>query len=208
MLNLLATGTTLGLSAGFAPGPLLTLVIAETLQHGVKAGVKVALAPIVTDVPIILLTVFVLAKLSYFHTALGLIAIGGGCFVVYLGYSGLRTKGVTVDLKNVKPAPLQKGILANALNPHPYLCWFSVGAPLTIRAMDQGALAVTTFIGSFYLCLVGSKIALALVVERFRSFLAGKTYLAIMRLLGLLLVFLGMWLFYDGLTLCGLLPST
>jgi threonine/homoserine/homoserine lactone efflux protein len=207
MLNFLATGTTLGLSAGFAPGPLLTLVISETLQHGVKAGVKVALAPVVTDLPIILLTVFVLAKLSYFHTALGIIAIGGGCFVVYLGYTGLRIKGVTVELHNIKPISLQKGILTNALNPHPYLFWFGVGAPLTLKAMGQSPLAVTAFIGSFYLCLVGSKIGLALVVGRFRSFLTGRTYRAIMRVLGILLIFLGLWLFYDGLTLCGLWPS-
>ncbi len=121
MLNFLATGTTLGLSAGFAPGPLLTLVISETLQYGVKAGIKVALAPILTDVPIILLSVFILGKLSYFDTALGLIALGGGCFIIYLGYTNLRIKDVAIDLTDIKPISLRKGILVNALNPHPYL---------------------------------------------------------------------------------------
>jgi len=206
MLNFLATGTTLGLSAGFAPGPLLTLVISETLQYGVKAGIKVALAPILTDVPIILLTVFVLAKLAYFEAALGLIALGGGCFIIYLGYTNLRIKEVTIDLADIESISLRKGILVNLLNPHPYLFWFTVGAPLMMKAMQQGALAVTAFIGSFYVCLVGSKIILALVVGRFRSFLAGKTYRAIMRALGVLLILLGLWLCYDGLKLSGLWP--
>jgi len=57
MLNFLTIGTLLGLSAGLAPGPLLTLVISETLQHDIKSGVKVALAPFITDLPIIILTV-------------------------------------------------------------------------------------------------------------------------------------------------------
>jgi threonine/homoserine/homoserine lactone efflux protein len=206
MLNFLVTGTTLGLSAGFTPGPLLTLVISETLQYGVKSGIKVALAPILTDVPIILLTVFVLAKLSYFEKALGLVALGGGCFIIYLGYTNLRIKEVAIDLTDIRPISLRKGILVNALNPQPYLFWFAVGAPLTIKAMHQGAWAVTTFIGSFYLCLVGSKIVLALVVGRFRTFLAGRTYRVIMRALGVLLIFLGLWLCYDGLKLGGLLP--
>jgi len=60
MLNFLGIGLILGLSAGFAPGPLLTLVISETLQHDLKAGVKVALAPIITDLPIIIFTLFIL----------------------------------------------------------------------------------------------------------------------------------------------------
>jgi hypothetical protein len=51
MIHFLTIGIILGLSAGFAPGPLLTLVISETLQHNINSGVKVALAPIITDLP-------------------------------------------------------------------------------------------------------------------------------------------------------------
>ncbi len=71
MIPILIIGTVLGLSAGFAPGPLLTLVISETLQSEIRSGVKVALAPIITDVPIIVLTLFILSKLSNFHNILG-----------------------------------------------------------------------------------------------------------------------------------------
>ena len=63
MIHYLTIGTVLGLSAGFAPGPLLTLVISETLQHDIKSGIKIALAPIITDLPIIILTLFILSKL-------------------------------------------------------------------------------------------------------------------------------------------------
>lgn len=49
MMYFLSVGAVLGLSSGLSPGPLLALVISETLRHGVKAGVKVALAPIITD---------------------------------------------------------------------------------------------------------------------------------------------------------------
>ena len=78
MLNFLGIGFILGLSAGFAPGPLLTLVISETLQHDIKAGVKVALAPMITDLPIIMLTLFILVKLSGFHRVLGIILFRDG----------------------------------------------------------------------------------------------------------------------------------
>ena len=43
-LTYITTGFILGLS-GLIPGPLLTLVISETLKHGVKEGIKVAASP-------------------------------------------------------------------------------------------------------------------------------------------------------------------
>ncbi len=63
-LSSLAAGTVFGLSAGFAPGPLLTLVITQTLRHDIREGVKVAMAPLITDLPIILLSLLVLSRLG------------------------------------------------------------------------------------------------------------------------------------------------
>lgn len=66
MIEFLSTGTLLGLAAGFSPGPLLVLVISETLRHSVKEGVKLSIAPIITDTPILLVALFVLTQLSKF----------------------------------------------------------------------------------------------------------------------------------------------
>ena len=46
----------LGLGAGLTPGPLLGLVINETLRSGWRAGVLVAIAPLIADTLIIGLT--------------------------------------------------------------------------------------------------------------------------------------------------------
>ncbi|UCD33501.1 MAG: hypothetical protein JSV38_06465 [Desulfobacterales bacterium] len=54
MSSALWVGVMFGLSAGFAPGPLLTLVITQTLRHGIKEGILTASAPVLTDAPIIL----------------------------------------------------------------------------------------------------------------------------------------------------------
>jgi threonine/homoserine/homoserine lactone efflux protein len=79
----------LGLSYGFAasvsPGPTLGLVLAQTLQRGWRAGVLVALAPLCSDLPIVLLSVTVLDQFSV--AAVGWLSCIGGLFVVYLGYA-------------------------------------------------------------------------------------------------------------------------
>ncbi len=204
MLTFLTTGIILGLSAGFAPGPILALVISETLNHDKRAGIKVALAPIITDLPIITLTLFILSKLSGFHNILGIISILGGCFILYLGSESIRTKGMTVRLNNDKPRSLQKGIIVNLLSPHPYLFWFSVGGPLTVKALQHSMIAAASFIISFYVLLIGSKIIIAIAVGKSKSFLTDRTYIYTMRLLGTMLVLLALFLFRDGLRLLGI----
>ena len=204
MLTFLTTGIILGLSAGFAPGPILALVISETLTLDKWAGIKVALAPLITDLPIIVLTLFILSKLSGFHNVLGIISILGGCFILYLGSESIRTKGMTVRLNNDKPRSLQKGIIVNLLSPHPYLFWFSVGGPLTVKAMQHSMIAAASFIISFYVLLIGSKIIIAIAVGKSKSFLTDKTYIYTMRLLGTMLVLLALFLFRDGLRLLGI----
>ena len=62
MFEYLSAGTLLGLASGFAPGPLLVLVVAETLRHDVRAGIKVAIAPLITDVPIIVVSLLIFRR--------------------------------------------------------------------------------------------------------------------------------------------------
>ncbi|RPJ16112.1 MAG: LysE family translocator [Desulfobacteraceae bacterium] len=201
MIHFLTIGTVLGLSAGFAPGPLLTLVISETLQHDIKSGVKVALAPIITDLPIIILTLLILSKLSNFHNILGIISLAGGLFILFMGYKNLRTKRVEINFNEIKSKSFAKGVLANALSPHPYLFWFSVGAPTMTKAMSQDIGAPTAFIISFYFFLVGSKIMLAILIGKSKFLLSGRAYIFTMRFLGLVLCVLAIVLFHDGLNL-------
>lgn len=201
MIYFLTVGTVLGLSAGFSPGPLLALVISETLRHGMQAGVRVALAPIITDLPIILLTLLVLSKLSHFHNVLGVISLAGGLFILFMGWQSIRTRGIDMNIGDAAPKSLSKGVVANALNPHPYLFWFSVGAPAMAKALSLHINALLAFLVSFYAFLVGSKILLAVLVGRSRSFLTGRAYISTMRILGLILIVFALALFHEGLTL-------
>jgi threonine/homoserine/homoserine lactone efflux protein len=199
MTQYLILGVVLGLSAGFAPGPLLALVVSETLQHGRRAGVRVAMAPIFTDLFIVVLALRVLSALSSFHAVLGAISIAGSIFVLFLGFGALRCHGFSVELSKEKPRSLAKGILVNSFSPHPYLFWMTVGAPNVYRALEFGLAPPLCFVLSFYALLVGSKVLVAGLVCRSRDFLSGRAYLNLMRFLGLLLVGLALLLFYDGL---------
>ena len=86
------SGIVFGLGGGLTPGPLMTLVISETLKHGTKEGLKVAVAPLITDFPVVLLSIFLLSKISEIHIIIGIISILGAVFLVYLGYESFTFK--------------------------------------------------------------------------------------------------------------------
>lgn len=190
----------LGLSAGVAPGPLLALVISETLQHGLRAGMKVALAPLLTDLPIILLTLLILAQLAHVDQVLGGLSIIGAGVVAWLGWESLRFRPAGPgDGVVPRERSLQKAVLANMLSPHPYLFWLSVGGPIVIRASESGPWVAVGFIAVFYALLIGAKVGIALMTARARPWLAGRGYVMTVRALGLVLWALAAVLLYEGL---------
>lgn len=203
MISFLTIGAILGLSAGIAPGPLLALVISETLRYDIKSGIKIALAPLITDAPIIILTLMLSTSLSEFNYILGGISFIGGAFIAYLGIESIRSQGTDIEISHTPSKAFQKGILTNLLSPHPYLFWFTVGAPIMTKAKQQNIFCVIGFIAAFYILLVGSKLLLAVITAKSRTFMTGKTYILLMRALGITLcVFAGL-LVKDGLHLMG-----
>jgi threonine/homoserine/homoserine lactone efflux protein len=198
MFVYLMAGIVMGLSAGFSPGPLTTLIITQSLQYGGKEGLKVALAPLITDAPIILLSVFALSRLRDSETIFGLISIFGGCFLVYLAYSTFKTSRVDLDIKEAEPRSLGKGTLVNFLSPHPYLFWISVGAPYMVEGWAHSPFSAAGYLVGFYICLVGGKMSMAVIAAKSRRFLTGGAYRHVMRILGALLLVFAFILFRDG----------
>jgi len=205
-LRYLLTGVVFGLAAGTAPGPLLTLVIRETVKHGKREGVMAAVAPAFTDVPIVLASTFVISRLASQDTVLAVIAFLGAGFITYLAYESITSRGAEAPASGPAGAgSLKKGILTNALSPHPYIFWITIGSPLILRAYEVNALSSVMFIVGFYVCLIGSKVVVALLTERSKSFLKSAYYIHVIRALGFVLLVFAVAFAMEGLRLLGVL---
>jgi len=199
MLTALATGVLLGLSAGLAPGPMLALVVAQTLRHGPREGCKIALTPLVTDAPIILVAPALAAKLAELRPLLGIVSIAGAVFVLYLAWESFGPVRQQVEAPAERPRSWFKGIVTNLLNPHPWLFWLTVGTAILAKTMAQSWMVAAAFLCGFYLLLVGSKVLVALLAGRSRDLLAGRPYRVVMRVLAALLALFALLLFREGL---------
>jgi threonine/homoserine/homoserine lactone efflux protein len=213
ILGPLAAGVLLGLSAGLAPGPLLALVISQTLRHGAGAGARVALAPLITDLPIVAICLWLVANVTGVASAggggapavLAAITILGGAFVAYLAWDTWRARPPSAPAPGDEPpAPRSwsRGALVNALSPHPWLTWIAIGAPTVIAAWRTGGpAAAASFVVGFYVCLIGAKLAVAALVGRARGRVAGRGYTLVMRGLAVLLAVFAAGLLREGVLL-------
>jgi threonine/homoserine/homoserine lactone efflux protein len=198
MTAALASGLVLGLSCGLSPGPLMALLLLQSLRYGPREGCKVACVPLVSDVPVILLALVFAAYASQTNTALGILSLVGGAFLFVLAAASFRPVPVEVESAEA-PNSLVKGTLVNLFSPHPWLFWLTVGAGTLAQAMKHGWPAVAAFLGAFYFGLVGSKIVIAFAAGRFRQFLQGRAYRVVTRLLGVVLAVCGAVLIRQGL---------
>lgn len=198
-MEALATALALGFTAGISPGPLLTLVLASTLERGFAAGVRVAIAPALTDWLIIAIALFVLKDLpAAWLTAMRLL---GGAFVIWIGVQTVRSAGREIHIGEASDnglRDLRRGVVVNVLNPHPWLFWFTVGGPILIASWRDSAVWAAGFLAIFYGLLVGCKVLFAWITARGRRFLSGRWYRGTLAASGLILIGLGGLLIWQS----------
>ncbi len=199
VIEYLVLGAFLGLAAGISPGPLLAITISETLQHGKWEGIKVAISPLITDLPIILSVLFILSHLTSYDSIIGIIAFFGASYLIYSGVESLKIRKDSIEIKLEKKDALKKGVIVNFGNPHPYIFWLSIGGPIIFKSLSTDILATILFIFGFYSLLVGSKVIVALIVERSKSFINSKYYFSIIRILGIAQIVFGLTFIKIGL---------
>ena len=90
LLGILSAGLLFEVPSGIAPGPVLVLIISETLGHGIRAGTKVACIPLLTDAPVVLASAFLFTQISKMDILLGVISLVGSVFLLYLGTKKIR----------------------------------------------------------------------------------------------------------------------
>lgn len=160
----LLQGLGFGLAAASQPGPLQTYLITQALARGWKKSLVNALAPLVSDGPIILLCVSILRQVpDWFQRFLYL---GGGAFILYLAYGAFkswRDFDVNAPRPQSKISGLPKAAMVNALAPGAYIFWTLVTGPILVRGWREAPAHGIVFLTGFYTAMVGTLTAIIIV---------------------------------------------
>jgi threonine/homoserine/homoserine lactone efflux protein len=121
---------------------------------------------------------------------------------MYLGVKTLASsrQGLTPEPGSAGHFDLWRGVLVNALNPHPWLFWCGVGGPLLLEAWRAAPPTALGFLTGFYLMIVGSKAAIAALAARGRRVLQDRCYQRVLAVCGLMLLLLGGLLVWQAAT--------
>jgi threonine/homoserine/homoserine lactone efflux protein len=153
--------------------------------------------------PILLASTFVLSRFAGYKGLLGAVSLAGAGVLAHMAYDTFRAKRQEPSSPEAGPQSLLKGAMVNALSPHPYIFWLTIGAPMILKGRETGPAAAVLFVAGFLGCLVGSKVFLAVLAGRSSHLLDGRRYGYVLRALGLLLFLFAAFLFRDGLRLLG-----
>ncbi|WP_375501237.1 LysE family transporter [uncultured Nostoc sp.] len=172
MFSFILQGIILGFSAAIAPGGFQIYLFTESLARGWRSGLRVAVAPLLSDAPIILLVTLLLHHLP--NTLLGLINLLGSALLLYLARTLLsQTKSGLVLLFNDDSHKrlnwsLWHGVLINVSSPGLYIFWGTVGGPLIVEAWKKSAVEATVFLVSFYGVFILLHVGLVFLAHQMR----------------------------------------
>ena len=199
-IPLFIQGSVLGISAGAAPGPMQAYLISETLAGGWQRSLPLIFVPIVSDIPIVVLTTFILKQFP--ESVLQAISLVGGLFVFYLAWGFWKKVQETHEHLNTSQQNSRhsfgKAVAMNLLNPNPYIFWAFVSGPILINALNQSWLHVLAYLTGFYGVFMLTMLAFIIIFHQTRRF-GPKVVRSIQLFSIFVFVVFGALLVYQGL---------
>ena len=148
-----------GLSYSFAcvvqPGPFQAYLFSQSITNGWRKTIPLVFAPLISDLPIIILVLFILTIVP--PAVLGILQCFGGIFLLYLAfkaYKSLRSLNTNDKTDTSGYGNLFKAVLVNLFNPNPYLGWSLVMGPMLIKGWSESPKNGIALITGFYSSMI------------------------------------------------------
>jgi threonine/homoserine/homoserine lactone efflux protein len=156
VLLYLIQGIGYGFAAAAQPGPFQTYLISQALSKGWRRTLLAALAPLISDGPVIVLVLLVLSQVPPWLQRF--LYIASGLFILYLAYSAFvawrdfDASAVLADSPNQQS--ILKAALMNLLSPGPYIFWSLVNGPILMAGWREAPINGISFVVGFYATMI------------------------------------------------------
>jgi threonine/homoserine/homoserine lactone efflux protein len=200
MLNYFIFGLTYSFACVVQPGPFQAFLFSQSITNGWRKTVPLVFAPLISDLPVIVLVVFILTNVP--QKALGILQCLGGVFILYLAYKAYkswRTLNKNGGQITSQQGNLFKAVLVNLLNPNPFLGWSLVMGPMLIKGWSRDpANGIALLIGFYGSMVIYSAVMVVLFAAagnlgpRINRILVGISVIAF--------VFFGFYQLWSGIT--------
>lgn len=200
MLSYLIAGMTYAFAAAVQPGVYQTYLISQSVSHGWRRTLPAAFAPLVSDVPVVVLVLLVLSRMPAWLMQ-GL-RCAGGAFVLYLAWGALRSwRNYNPNALSQAPSARQSLLRAaavNVLNPNPYIGWSLVLGPLLLKGWREAPSHGIALVLAFYTVMVLSSVGLIALFATARN-LGPRVTQALVGISAVALACFGCYLLWSGI---------
>ncbi len=154
-------GAILGLSAAAAPGPFQALLVARSIRTGPVRSLPLALVPLVSDGPAMVIILLLLFRLPPgFVTAL---RVAGIAVMLVIAIATLRTAlraAAEGEPERDAPRGFLQAAAVNLTNPNLWIFWSVLGGPILAAAWRGSPARALAFLAAFYGCITAGNAAL------------------------------------------------
>jgi len=194
MINYLIFGITYAFACVVQPGPFQAFLFSQSLTNGWRKTIPLVFAPLLSDVPVILLVLLVLTNVP--KEVLLMLQFFGGVFLLFLAFnaSGKWRRSGQNAKQDIPPQQnVLKAVLINFLNPNPYLGWSLVMGPLLIKGWIKNPANGIVLLLGFYSSMIVCSIGMIVLFAATRNFGARISRIAI----GISVIALAIFGFYE-----------
>ncbi|MDA8097667.1 MAG: LysE family transporter [Clostridia bacterium] len=219
---LFITAFVVGLTGAMAPGPLLTLTVAEVARRGFWAAPLLMVGHAILEGTLIIALTLGLAAYLVLNEVTGAIALLGGAFLVWMGYTIARdaiknrislasTEEATAALDKITRVPMGAprliglGILTSVSNPYWSLWWATIGLGYITLSLERGTVGLTAFFTGHILADIFWYGLIAAAIVGGRRFFTPGIYRGVLIVCGVFLVGLGGYFIHNGMIRFGLI---
>lgn len=201
MIIIFLHGLSLALSPLLSFGPFKIFVLSQALQNGWRRTLRLALTPLVADIPVIITVWLLLNQLP--DEFIYVLQIVGGFFFIYLAAVLFRKARVAQVLEDsFSGAPdhsFRQAVISIWINPNVYITWGIIGVPTLVHYADQSFWHAAAFLFFFYLMWVGGLAVQIILFGKLGTIdQRANTYIVIFA--SLLLVSFGIYQIWIGAT--------
>ncbi|MEO8477335.1 MAG: LysE family transporter [Actinomycetota bacterium] len=194
----------LGIALGAAPGPVQLLILSESAKGGLGRGLRVMLGANGMLIAILLALSFGLSAIEPGETALRILRIAGGLFVVALGVGELRSLARHDPDQRLPPPvgrPSLRGVMLVIVNPGAWIFIATTASAVIADATSSGGRpgGVTTSL-ALGLGVSCSDLTFAVLGSSGRRVVGDRGVHVIRAVLSVTLIGLGLWFVWQGVT--------
>ena len=201
MLGYIVQGLGYGFTAAVQPGPFQTYVLSQALNRGWRRALPMALAPLLSDAPIITLMLFVLSQVP--DQLQRFLHIASGLFILYLAWGAFqawRTFDADAQLDATPPQQsLLKAALMNMISPGPYIFWSLVTGPILLEGWREAPANGIGFLTGFYDAMIAS-LAVLILIFGLAKHLGPKVNRILLGISAIALTGFGLYQLYRGIS--------